>query len=59
LDWRTKTLLQRSVPVVKSEVADPSGVLGAAALAFDAVALRTPPTPGIPPWHARSVYHDQ
>jgi glucokinase len=41
LDWRTKTLLRRSVPVVKSEVADPSGVLGAAALAFDAVALQT------------------
>jgi glucokinase len=40
LDWRTKTLLRRRVPVVKSEVADPSGVLGAAALAFDAVALR-------------------
>jgi glucokinase len=38
LDWRTKTLLRRSVPVVKSELADPSGVLGAAALAFDAVA---------------------
>jgi glucokinase len=42
LDWRTKTLLRRSVPVIKSEVADPSGVLGAAALAFDAVALRSP-----------------
>lgn len=38
LDWRTSTLLRRRVPVVKFEVADPSGVLGAAALALDAVA---------------------
>jgi glucokinase len=38
VDWRTKTLLRRRVPVVKSEVADPSGVLGAAALALDATA---------------------
>jgi glucokinase len=38
LDWRTKTLLRRSVPVIKRQVADPSGVLGAAALALDAAA---------------------
>lgn len=42
LDWRTKTLLRRSVPVVRSQVADPSGVLGAAALAFDAASLAGP-----------------
>jgi glucokinase len=38
VDWRTKTLLRRRVPVIKSQVADPSGVLGAAALVLDAIA---------------------
>jgi glucokinase len=37
VDWRTRTLLRRRVPVVKAQVADPSGVVGAAALAIEAV----------------------
>jgi len=37
VDWRTRTLLHRRVPVVKAQVADPSGVVGAAALAIEAV----------------------
>lgn len=36
VDWRTRTLLRRKVPVVKAQVADLSGVVGAAALAIDA-----------------------
>jgi glucokinase len=33
VEWRTKPLLRRTVRLVKSELVDPSGVLGAAALA--------------------------
>jgi len=40
VDWRTRTLLRRKVPVVKAQVADPSGVVGAAALAIDAANLK-------------------
>ncbi len=36
IDWRTKTFLRRKVPVVQAQVADPSGVVGAAALAIEA-----------------------
>ena len=36
IDWRTRYLLRRSVPVIKAQVADPSGVVGAAALAIEA-----------------------
>jgi len=36
VDWRTAVLLQRRVPIVKAQVADPSGVVGAAALAIEA-----------------------
>jgi glucokinase len=32
--WRSRSLLRRTVPIVKSELPDPSGVLGAAALAM-------------------------
>lgn len=35
VDWRTRILLRRKVPVVKAQVADPSGVVGAAALAIE------------------------
>jgi glucokinase len=35
--WRTRGLLRREVPVVPSELSDPSGVLGAAALVIDAI----------------------
>jgi glucokinase len=43
LNWRTQILLRRSVPIVKSQLADPSGVLGAAALAIEAVARQPGP----------------
>jgi glucokinase len=36
IDWRTRYLVRRKVPVVKAQVADPSGVVGAAALAIEA-----------------------
>jgi glucokinase len=36
VEWRTRGLLVRSVPVVPMEVADPSGIVGAAALVFEA-----------------------
>ncbi|MEJ2009235.1 MAG: ROK family protein [Acidobacteriota bacterium] len=39
VDWRTWTLLRRKVPIVKAQVPDPSGVVGAAALAIDAANL--------------------
>jgi glucokinase len=39
VNWRTKTLLRRKVPVVKAQVADPSGVVGAAALAIESIAI--------------------
>ncbi len=32
--WRTRTLLRREVPIVPPQVADPTGVAGAAALVF-------------------------
>ena len=35
--WRTREMLRREIPVVRSTLADPSGVLGAAALALEAV----------------------
>ena len=35
--WRTREMLRREIPVVRSALADPSGVLGAAALALEAV----------------------
>jgi glucokinase len=34
--WRTQGLLRREIPVVRSALVDPSGVLGAAALALEA-----------------------
>jgi glucokinase len=34
--WRTQGLLRREIPIVRSALVDPSGVLGAAALALDA-----------------------
>lgn len=40
VDWRTRVLLRRTVPVIKAQVTDPSGVVGAAALAIDAANLR-------------------
>lgn len=40
IDWRTRYLLRRKIPVVKAQVADPSGVVGAAALAFEAATGR-------------------
>ena len=36
IDWRTRYLLCRKVPVVKAQIAEPSGVVGAAALAIEA-----------------------
>lgn len=39
IDWRTRTLLRRKVPIVKAQVKDPSGVVGAAALAIDSLDL--------------------
>jgi glucokinase len=36
IDWRTRYLLCRRVPVVKAQIAEPSGVVGAAALAIEA-----------------------
>ena len=38
IDWRTRYLLCRKVPVIKAQIAEPSGVVGAAALAIEAVA---------------------
>jgi len=35
--WRTRCLLRRDVPVVQSKLVDPSGVIGAAALALEAL----------------------
>jgi glucokinase len=34
--WRARCLLRRDVPVVRSKLVDPSGVIGAAALALEA-----------------------
>ena len=34
--WRTQGLLRREIPIVRSALVDPSGVLGAAALALEA-----------------------
>jgi len=34
--WRSRCLLRRDVPVVRSKLVDPSGVIGAAALALEA-----------------------
>jgi len=34
--WRARCLLRRDVPVVRSQLVDPSGVIGAAALAMEA-----------------------
>jgi glucokinase len=39
--WRTWGLLRREVPVVRSTLVDPSGVIGAAALALEALHRRT------------------
>ncbi|TAM84270.1 MAG: ROK family protein [Acidobacteria bacterium] len=36
VDWRTRYLICRRVPVVKAQIAEPSGVVGAAALAIEA-----------------------
>jgi glucokinase len=36
VDWRTRHLLRRKVPIVKAQIAEPSGVVGAAALAIEA-----------------------
>jgi glucokinase len=36
VDWRTRYLLCRKVPIVKAQIAEPSGVVGAAALAIEA-----------------------
>ena len=36
LDWRTRYLLRRKVPIVRAQIAEPSGVVGAAALAIEA-----------------------
>jgi glucokinase len=36
IDWRTRYLLCRKVPVIKAQIAEPSGVVGAAALAIEA-----------------------
>src|SRR5262249_16045507 len=35
--WRTRCLLRRDVPVVRSKLVDPSGGIGAAALALEAL----------------------
>lgn len=40
VDWRTRTLLRRKVSIVKAQVKDPSGVVGAAALAIDTANLK-------------------
>jgi glucokinase len=32
--WRTRTMMRREVPIVPQQMADPSGILGAAALVF-------------------------
>jgi glucokinase len=37
IGWRTHEMLRREIPVVRSTLADPSGVLGAAALALESV----------------------
>lgn len=34
--WRTRGLLRREIPIVRSKLVDPSGVIGAAALALEA-----------------------
>jgi glucokinase len=39
IGWRTRNLIRREVPTVKAQVADPSGVVGAAALAIEAAIL--------------------
>jgi len=36
IGWRTRGLLRREIPIVRSKLLDPSGVLGAAALALEA-----------------------
>ncbi len=36
VDWRTRYLLCRKVPIVRAQIAEPSGVVGAAALAIEA-----------------------
>ena len=36
VDRRTRYLLRRKVPIVKAQIAEPSGVVGAAALAIEA-----------------------
>jgi len=33
--WRTRKMLRRDLPVIGSEITDPSGLLGAAAIAFE------------------------
>jgi glucokinase len=38
IDWRTRYLLCRKVPVVKAQIGEPSGVVGAGALAMEAAA---------------------
>jgi glucokinase len=38
--WRARCLLRRDVPVVRSKLVDPSGVIGAAALALEALRER-------------------
>ena len=43
VDWRTRYLLCRNVPIVKAQIAEPSGVVGAAALAIEAAAGVTTP----------------
>jgi glucokinase len=41
--WRARCLLRRDVPVVRSKLVDPSGVIGAAALALEARGQKDPP----------------
>jgi len=41
--WRARCLLRRDVPVVRSKLVDPSGVIGAAALALEARQQSDPP----------------
>ncbi len=39
--WRTQPFLRREIPIVRSTLVDPSGVIGAAALALEAKNLKT------------------
>jgi glucokinase len=36
IGWRTRPLLRREIPLLRSQLVDPSGVIGAAALALEA-----------------------